>query len=241
MIKKFGLIGKNISYSFSQKYFTEKFRELKLPHTYEIFDIPNVEEFETIARIPNLAGLNVTIPYKQLVIPYLDELSPEAEAVGAVNTIKILAGKRTGYNTDVFGFAATLEKHLKPYHRSALIIGNGGAAKAVAYVFKQKQIPYQIVSRRLDLNFENITSQTVSDSQIIVQCTPVGTFPANDESVDFPYEALSEKHLVIDLIYNPAETAFLRKAKSKQAETVNGLLMLEKQADKAWEIWNSPS
>ncbi len=241
MIKKFGLIGKNISYSFSQKYFTEKFKTLNLPYTYELFDIPSTDDFAAVASLENLAGLNVTIPYKEQIIPFLDELSAEAKEIGAVNTIRFHHGKSTGYNTDVFGFSETLLKHLKPHHKSALILGNGGAAKAVAYVLKQQNIPFQTVSRSTELNFENLTPQLVSESKIIVQGTPVGTFPDTDLSLPFPFDALDSEHLVIDLIYNPEETAFLREASKRNAVTVNGRMMLEKQADKAWEIWNSPS
>ncbi len=240
MIKKFGLLGKNISYSFSQKYFTEKFRQLNLPYTYELFDMSSVEEFEKICSIENLAGVNVTIPYKQQILPFLDELSPEAAEIGAVNTVKISGNRRLGYNTDVFGFDETLQKYRKSHHDSALIMGNGGAAKAVAYVLQQHSIPFQIVSRSEALNFDTLSEELVATSKIIVQCTPVGTFPDTEKMLKFPFDALSAQHLVIDLIYNPEETAFLREAAHRNAVTVNGRMMLEKQADKAWEIWNSP-
>lgn len=165
-------------------------------------------------------------------------MSDEAEKIGAVNCVLIQNGKKTGYNTDAFGFEKTLLLHKKPSQDKALILGNGGAAKAVKYVLDKHQIPSQIISRNSEVNFENLDAKTVQDHKIIIQCTPVGTFPNVDDCLDFPFEALSPDHLVIDLIYNPNYTRFIINASEKGAKTVNGYYMLEQQAEKAWEIWN---
>ena len=236
---KFGLIGRNISYAFSKKYFEQKFHQLSLPdYSYDFFDIQQVEEVEKIFSIDNLRGLNVTIPYKEQVIPFLDELSDEAEKIGAVNCILIKNGKKIGYNTDVFGFEKSLLTYPKILSEKALILGNGGAAKAVKYIFDKYNIDYQIVSRKTELNFENLSEEIVKEHKIIIQCTPVGTFPNVEQNLPFPFGGISFQHVVIDLIYNPPQTQFLRKAHEMGAKTMNGLLMLEQQAEKAWEIWN---
>lgn len=237
---EFGLLGKNISYSFSKKYFEEKFKKLFLKdYSYNFFDINEIEAVKPIISNPNLVGMNVTIPYKQAIIPFLDELSEEAEMIGAVNCISFRNGKKTGYNTDSFGFEKSLLIHRKPEHKKALILGDGGAAKAVKYVLNKYNIDYQIVSRKSEINFDNLTADLVKDSLLIIQTTPVGTFPNMDDSVPFPFAAITDKHYVIDLIYNPAETAFLKACASQGATTLNGFYMLEQQAEKAWEIWNS--
>jgi len=236
---KLGLIGRNISYSFSKKYFEEKFSALKLANfSYSIFDLQNISEVEEIFKIENLRGFNVTIPYKEQILAFLDEISPEAEKIGAVNTVLIKDGKKIGYNTDAFGFEDTLLSHKNSRQKSALVLGNGGAAKAVKYVLEKHGIPYQSVFRNNDLKFENLPKEQVKNQLITIQCTPVGTFPNVSDCVSFPFEALSAEHLVIDLIYNPAQTEFLKKAAAHKATTVNGENMLKKQAEKAWEIWN---
>lgn len=237
--RKFGIIGRNISYSFSKKYFEDKFQRLMLKnHFYEVYDLQDLSEVENIFKNDHLLGLNVTIPFKEKILPYLDELSDEAEETGAVNCILIKNKIRKGFNTDVFGFEKTLLLHRKDFHDSALVLGNGGAAKAVKYVLEKHQIPYQTVSRSGDLNFDNLTAETVSQNRLIIQCTPVGTFPNIDDCLDFPFEGISEKHLIIDLIYNPNYTNFIQKASDKGAKTANGFYMLEQQAEKNWEIWN---
>lgn len=236
---KFGLVGKNISYSFSQKYFTEKFKKLFLNNlSYEVFDINDISKISEILKIENLKGFNVTIPYKEAILPYLDELSEEVKQIKAVNTVKIVDGKSIGYNTDAFGFEKTLLLHKKDFHQKALILGDGGAAKAVKYILEKHKIPYQTVSRKSEINFENLTAEMISEHQIIVQCTPVGTFPNVEDCLPFPFEALSKEHLIIDLIYNPYYTEFIKRASNKGAKTANGYYMLEQQAEKAWEIWN---
>ncbi|ASK31913.1 shikimate dehydrogenase [Chryseobacterium sp. T16E-39] len=237
--KKLGLVGRNISYSFSKKFFENKFQKLMLKGiSYDIFDLKEIDEVENLFSQPEVLGFNVTIPYKEKIIDYLDELSEEAEKIGAVNCVLIQNGKKTGYNTDAVGFEKTLLLHKKEHHLSALILGNGGAAKAVKYVLDKNGIPSEIISRNSILNFDNLSTEMVQDHKLIIQTTPVGTFPNINDCLKFPFEGLSKQHLVIDLIYNPNYTRFIINASEKGAKTVNGYYMLEQQAEKAWEIWN---
>jgi shikimate dehydrogenase len=237
--KKLGLIGRNISYSFSKKFFENKFQKLMLKgYSYSIFDLNEIDEVENLFSTPGLLGFNVTIPYKEKIINYLDELSDEAQKIGAVNCVFIENGKKTGYNTDAFGFEKTLLLHKKDHHTSALILGAGGAAKAVQYALDKNGISSTTVSRKSEINFDTLDKETVENHKLIIQCTPVGTFPNVEECLEFPFEGLSENHLIIDLIYNPNYTQFIIKASEKGAKTVNGYYMLEQQAEKAWEIWN---
>ncbi|WP_407483131.1 shikimate dehydrogenase family protein [Elizabethkingia meningoseptica] len=237
---KLGLIGKNISYSFSKKHFEDKFKKLMLTaYTYDLFDLQQIDEVSGLLKDDTVKGFNVTIPYKEQIIPFLDELSDEAGKIGAVNTVKVFAdGRKKGFNTDAFGFEKTLLAHRKEHHTSALILGDGGAAKAVKYVLDKHHIAHQTVSRRSDLNFENLRPEVVRGHTLIIQTTPVGTFPNVEDCVQFPFEGLSAQHLIIDLIYNPNYTKFIKNAAEKGAKTVNGYYMLEQQAEKAWEIWN---
>lgn len=242
--KKFGLIGKDISYSFSKKYFTEKFsKELFDECTYENFDIPTIEEFANVLKEnPDLKGLNVTIPYKEAIIPFLDTMSDKAFRIGAVNVIRFTKkGNLKGYNSDWYGFKKSLEPLLQPHHKKALILGTGGASKAVAFALDKLGIFYTFVSREatenaIDYNRINVT--TFDNFQIIINCTPLGTSPNTKEFPPIPYEFFTEKHIAFDLIYNPEETQFLKKAKKKGATIKNGYEMLIFQAEKAWTIWN---
>lgn len=237
--RKLGILGKNISYSFSKKYYEDKFQRLMLKnHSYDVFDLQDLSEIENVFATPDLVGLNVTIPYKEKILPYLDELSDEAEKMGAVNCIVIKDNYKKGYNTDAVGFEKTLLVHRKKQHQSALILGDGGAAKAVQYVLEKHNIPFQTVSRKSELNFENVTKELVSENLLIIQTTPVGTFPNVDDCLNFPFEGITSEHLIIDLIYNPNYTSFIKKSSEKGAKTVNGFYMLEQQAEKNWEIWN---
>ncbi|MDL1914071.1 MAG: shikimate dehydrogenase [Bergeyella sp.] len=239
MAKRFGLVGKNVSYSFSKRYFTEKFRQLLLEdHFYDTYDILSIENFTEIIKIPNLAGLNITIPYKTEVLSFLDSLSEEAKIIGAVNTVKFSENRLKGYNTDVFGFEKTLMLHRKKSHDSALILGDGGAARAVKYVLRKHGIPFLVVKRNSDIDFNSLTYKEIKENKIIIQTTPVGTFPNVQESVPFPFEGCTENHLVIDLVYNPSSTCFMKNAGKYGARCVNGYYMLEQQAEKSWEIWN---
>lgn len=244
-MKKLGLLGKNISYSFSENYFTNKFKNQKIDtsFSYENFDIQNIEDFTTILKNnPELIGLNVTIPYKEVIIPFLDELSKNAQEIGAVNTIRISTnGKLFGDNTDFFGFNTSLEPLLKPHHKKALILGTGGAAKAVAFGLKKLNINSIFVSRQKKENtiiYNQIDANTFDEYQIIINCTPLGTFPKTELFPDIPYQYFTSKHIAFDLIYNPEKTEFLKNAENNGAITQNGYDMLVFQAEKAWEIWN---
>lgn len=236
--KHFGLLGKNISYSFSKNYFEEKFKKLFLKNnSFNYFDVQDLSNIQDLFNKKDLVGFNITIPYKQEIIPYLDDLSDEARNIGAVNCVQLLDGKTIGHNTDAFGFEKTLLIHKKDHHKKALVLGDGGAAKAIKYILKKHNIPYITVSRKSEINFDNITADIVKEHQIIVQCTPVGTFPNVDACLNFPFDAITSQHYIIDLIYNPAETAFIKNAALQGATTINGYYMLEQQAEKAWAIW----
>lgn len=242
--RSFGLLGRNINYSFSRGYFTEKFKKEKLEgHTYENFDIPTIESFlEVIKKNHHLIGLNVTIPYKESVMPFLDKLSKKATKIGAVNTIKFTKkGKLKGYNTDYYGFQKSLEQLLESHHKKALILGTGGASKGVAFALEELGINYTFVSRipsEIKLGYNQITNVVFDEYQIVINSTPVGTSPNTDAYPEIPYEFFTKNHIAYDLIYNPAETQFLKKAKHQGAKTKNGMDMLIFQAEKAWEIWN---
>lgn len=243
-LKRFGLIGKNISYSFSKKYFTEKFEKSSLVgYRYENFDLSSIAQFPKLIREnPDLAGLNVTIPYKEKIIPYLDKLSKKATKIGAVNCIKFTSkGKLKGYNTDCYGFKKSVQPLLQSHHQKALILGTGGASKAVAFALEELGILYTFVSRSKKenaLDYKYINATTFDNYQIIINCTPLGTFPAIDEVPPIPYDYFTPEHIAFDLIYNPEETQFLKLAKSKGAISKNGYEMLQLQAEKSWKIWN---
>ena len=244
-MRKFGLIGKNISYSFSANYFKTKFETEGITDaTYENFDIETVYGFKkSIKQTQNLKGLNVTIPYKETIIPFLDKLNKKAQKIGAVNTIKISKkGKYIGYNTDYYGFKKSLQPYLKKHHKKALILGTGGASKAIAYSLKKLKIKYSFVSRKSseqsNFTYNLLTKEIINSHQIIINCTPLGTHPNIEDHPDLPYEGISEKHILFDLIYNPEQTEFLRLGKTYNATTINGLQMLKLQAEKAWRIWN---
>ncbi len=243
---KFGLIGKNISYSFSKKYFTDKFQKLGLnTYKYSNYDIPEIEEFPFILyqREDDFQGFSVTIPYKQSIIKYLDEVDADAEKIGAVNTIKVTEDNRLiGYNTDVYGFQKSLETLLQKHHKKALILGTGGASKAVASVLDKLNIEYEFVSRNVSENsllYSILTQQIIEEHSVIINCTPLGTHPNIEDAPSIPYEFITDKHLLFDLIYNPSETKFLQEGEKRGAIIKNGLEMLELQAEKSWEIWNS--
>jgi len=244
-MRKFGLIGKNISYSFSQNYFTNKFSsEAITDASYENFDIPNIEDVPTVFGNTEIVGLNVTIPYKETIIPYLDKLHKKAHKIGAVNTIKRnKKGELVGYNTDCYGFKKSLKPHLKPIHKHALILGTGGASKAIAFTLDELGISYKFVSRVPEnseyLTYNDLKESTISEHLIIINCTPLGTFPNITDAPNLPYEFLTKDHILYDLIYNPEETQFLKHGTLKNTTTINGLQMLKFQAEKAWRIWNT--
>jgi shikimate dehydrogenase len=244
MTIKLGLIGYPLSHSFSKGYFTEKFIKENIPnHIYDTYPIEKIELVEDLFQNENLLGLNVTIPYKEVVIPYLDELDQTAKEIGAVNTIKIIEGKKIGFNTDCYGFQKSFEPLLKPHHKKALVLGTGGAAKAVVYALKQLGIEYQYVSRTGNANnwsYEQITPEVLEEFTVIINTSPVGMYPNVDSLPVLPYESISERHYLYDLVYNPEVTAFLQKGLDHGAQIKNGIDMLHLQAEKAWEIWNKP-
>tara|TARA_B100000795_G_scaffold55663_2_gene36661 strand:+ start:2397 stop:3140 length:744 start_codon:yes stop_codon:yes gene_type:complete len=242
--KTYGLVGKSISYSFSEKYFTEKFKKNKIQNcTYKNFDLNNIKDLVSILKENDLKGLNITIPYKEQVLSYLDEIEDNAKLIGAINTIKINKDKTlTGYNTDFIGFINTLRPYINSNCKKALILGTGGASKAIEYGLKKLNIESKKVSRNKkkgDLTYLEIDSDLIKEYQIIINTTPLGTYPDIENYPDIPYKYLTKKHICYDLIYNPDETKFLRKSKKKGAITVNGLRMLEIQAEESWKIWNN--
>lgn len=243
--KVFGLLGKNISYSFSRGYFAKKFELLGLnKHEYKNFDIQDIAGFSSIIKDETcLKGINVTIPYKEEVMQYLDIIDNTAKAIGAVNTIKFTKrGNLKGYNTDVVGFENSISPYFKSHHKFALILGTGGASKAIAYALKKNKIQYKFVSRKPsgkeEISYNDLTNEVLNKYHIIVNCTPIGTSPDIHVSPNIPYQFLSEKHLLFDLIYNPEISAFLAKGKQQGASIKNGFEMLEMQAEESWRIWN---
>lgn len=241
---KYGLIGKNISFSFSKTFFTTKFKQENRQDTYENFDVDCINKLkEIIKENLDLKGLNVTIPYKENVIPLLDRIDKEAKKIGAVNTIKVSRdGKLVGYNTDHYGFAKALSDVLPIKEKTALILGTGGASKAVAYVLEAMEFHFHFVSRTKTDNhlvYKELNRDIVSKHFLIINCTPLGTFPNIHDYPNIPYQFLGKDHVLFDLIYNPRETEFLKMGYGKGAKVTNGLKMLEYQAKKAWSIWKS--
>ena len=243
---KYGLIGFPLGHSFSKNYFNQKFTDEKIDAEYVNFEIPSIENLTEILETNlNLKGLNVTIPYKQKVISYLDSLSPEARAIGAVNVIRIThKGKDTllkGYNSDVIGFTRSIEPLLQPYHKKALILGTGGASKAINYGLKSLGLETVFVSRYErpgTIQYKSLTPEIIKEYNVIVNCTPCGMYPHADECPDIPYEAMDEKNLLYDLLYNPNETLFMKKGAAQGAKVKNALEMLLLQAFASWEFWN---
>lgn len=243
---KFGLIGRSLSHSFSKKYFEEKFRNEHLPYSFHNFELNSISEFpEILDQNKDLKGLSVTVPYKEQIIPYIDELSPEAKEIGAVNCIDIVNGRTKGYNTDVFGFRTSIKPFLEPKHSRALIFGTGGSSKAVAYALKQIGVDYFFVTsseyKKTPNTFFYYELNPIIFQQflLLVNCTPVGMFPEINVTLPIPFSYVTKDHLAYDLIYNPQETVFLSNCKEKGAITVNGYSMLQLQAEKAWEIWTT--
>ena len=244
---KYGLIGYPLGHSFSIGYFNEKFQNECIDATYENFEIPSIENLtEILDSNPELKGLNVTIPYKEKVISYLDSISPEARAIGAVNVIKVNhIGNKTelkGYNSDVIGFTQSIEPLLERYHKKALVLGTGGASKAIIFSLKSLGIETLTVSRYERhgcVRYEDITPEMIKEYNVIVNCTPCGMYPQTDDCPNLPYEAMDNHTLLYDLIYNPDETLFLKKGKAQGATVKNGLEMLLLQAFASWNFWNS--
>lgn len=247
IMDKYGLIGYPLVHSFSISYFNEKFKNENIDAVYENYEIPTIEQLpEILDTTPELRGLNVTIPYKEKVISYLDSLSPEASEIGAVNVIKVEhKGKKTilkGFNSDVVGFTRSIEPILEPYHKKALILGTGGASKAIEFGLKSLRLETLKVSRthKKDgvITYDEVTPEIIKEYNVIVNCTPCGMFPHSDECPNLPYEAMDNHNLLYDLIYNPDETLFMTKGKAQGATVKNGLEMLLLQAFVSWEMWH---
>ena len=241
---KYGLLGKDLSHSFSKSFFTKKFEKEKRKATYHNFELEQVELFpELLAQTEGLKGLNVTIPYKEAIIPYLDKMDKEAAKIGAVNTIKFRKdGKLMGYNTDHYGFARALADLFPIKEKTALILGSGGASRAIRYVLDAMEFDYEIVSREASedtIDYDSITREIMEKHLLIVNCTPLGTSPNVDDCPHIPYQYIGTDHVLFDLIYNPSETEFMKRGFVKGARVSNGLKMLEYQAKKAWKIWKS--
>lgn len=245
-MQKYGLLGYPLGHSFSKTYFNQKFEAEKIDAEYINFEIPNIKEIKNVLKEnPELRGLNVTIPYKEQVIPFLDDLDEDARLIGAVNVIKFTKGlfgrtKLKGYNSDIIGFKQSIEPLLKPSHRKALILGTGGASKAVFQGLKQLGVGATLVSRQQKefcITYDEITPKTMEQYTVIVNTTPLGMFPNVDACPDIPYDLLTPDHLLYDLLYNPDETLFMKKGKERGAVVKNGLEMLLLQAFAAWEIW----
>lgn len=238
-MRTFGLIGKDLSHSFSKNYFTKKFLSENITDAeYLNFELKNISDFKLLINKNNLSGLNVTIPYKESIIPFLNELSEAAKQIGAVNTIQFINNKLTGHNTDYIGFTETILPLLKK-ENNALILGNGGASKAIQFALNRLNIQYKIVSRNTSFNYLDISKEITEYHNIIINTTPLGTFPNTEEKPPIPYELLNKNHVLYDLVYNPAETQFLKLGKQKNCQVKNGLEMLKKQAEASWNIWNS--
>lgn len=242
----YGLIGHPLGHSFSKKFFNEKFQNEMIDAKYRNFDIDTIKSFPTIIEeYSNLRGVNVTIPYKELIIPYLDELSEYAQAIGAVNVIKISRNHEgvhlKGYNSDVIGFTDSIRPLLKPFHKKALILGTGGASKAIRYGLYKLGIETCFVSRRPKegmLTYSDLTADIMAEHTVIVNCSPVGMFPHTDERPDLPYQFIGSHHILYDLVYNPDETLFMKSGREQGATTKNGLEMLILQARAGWNFWN---
>ena len=242
-IENFGLIGKDISYSFSKKFFTQKFINEGLNNcSYENYDISSIYKLLEVLNDSKIKGLNVTIPYKESVIELLNHIDPIAKKIGAVNTIKIdKQNKLLGYNTDYIGFKQSLESNISNQKR-ALILGTGGASKAIVYALKTLNIKTLLVSRKNReecITYEDVSNQIIKDHTIIINCTPLGTYPNIEECPKIPYEYITDRHLCYDLIYNPIKTKFLILSEKKGASIINGNKMLKNQAMESWKIWNS--
>jgi shikimate dehydrogenase len=246
-MRTFGLIGYPLSHSFSQGYFSDKFKKEDIEARYLNFPIASINDFKGLLdQHPYLAGLNVTIPYKEQVLPYLDELDDEAAQIGAVNVIKISWNNKKavlkGFNSDVKGFFNALKPLLQPWHGKALILGTGGASKAVAHALLKAGILYRFVSRNpkgpSQVDYASLTPEIISEYKLIINTSPLGMYPNMERCPELPYEAMTAQHLVFDLIYNPETTLFMKRASENGAVVKNGLEMLHLQAEEAWKIWN---
>jgi shikimate dehydrogenase len=244
-VREYGLIGYPLSHSFSQKYFTEKFEKEKISDAiFHAFSLPSIDVLPNLLQThPLLKGFAITIPYKRAIIPYLQYASEAVQQMNACNCVKITDGKLYGYNTDVIGFERSFVKHLKPHYKNALILGTGGAASAVEFVLKKLKINYRFVSRTKDdekkiIGYDDLDNEVMSRYQIIINCTPLGTYPKTDEAPSIPYRFLTSQHYLFDLVYNPSKSKFLSRGEQHGATIQNGYEMLVLQAEENWKIWN---
>ncbi len=242
-MKNFGLVGKTLKHSFSKGFFDKFFSDEQVDASYHNLELESIENIKSVLQEKKYNGLNVTIPYKESIIPFLDELSEEAQAIGAVNVVQFKNGKTIGHNTDAFGFHQSIKPFLTNDHERALILGTGGASKAVNHIFKSLGLDVLFITRtpsgNKQFSYDDINNHMLNACKVVVNCTPIGMFPDVDQFPSLPYEALGEKHLMIDLIYNPAKTKFLEFSQENGATILNGESMLKHQALKSWEIWNS--
>lgn len=244
-MRRYGLLGRTLSYSFSKGYFAKKFADEGITDaSYENFELPSIQGFpQLLSSFSDLKGLNVTIPYKEEVLPFLAEQDESVKAIGACNCIKLDNGRLTGYNTDAAGFQNSVKPQLKPHHKKALVLGTGGASKAVCHALEKLGIAYRLVSRQPAnnrLGYEDINEGILSEHHLIINTTPVGTFPNVDEALPLPYRLLTPGHFLFDLVYNPAKTMFLSEGERRGAQIANGYQMLVGQAEESWRIWNQP-
>lgn len=239
---KYGIIGYPLGHSFSRAFFTEKFQREHIDAEYVNFEIPSADMLPGIVQTnPNLCGLNVTLPHKEAVIPMLDELSDEAKEIGAVNVIRVRDGRLKGFNSDIIGFMDSIRPLLKPWHQHALVLGTGGASRAIRVGLQRLGIEWTYVSRTPApdrLTYADLTPELMENYQVIVNCSPVGMFPRVDACPDIPYQLLTDRHLLYDLVYNPQETLFLKRGAEHGAAVKNGLEMLHLQALASWRFWN---
>lgn len=244
-MKRYGLLGRTLTHSFSKSYFAKKFAEEGISDAvYENFELKTVEEFPLLlSERPDLKGLNVTIPYKEDVLQYLTDKDEVVEAIGACNTIKIEGGSLIGYNTDVLGFHKSLQPQLKPHHKKALVLGTGGASKAILYILNRLGIEAQLVSRHKQegqCGYEDLGEEVLSTHHLVINTTPLGMYPNVDADPPIPYEFITPQHFLFDLIYNPAKTKFLAEGEKRGAQICNGQQMLIEQAEASWQIWSEP-
>jgi len=243
-MRRYGLIGRTLTHSFSKNYFTKKFEENGIANcVYDNFELATINDFpQLLQKYPDLRGLNITIPYKEDILPFLSNSNGIVKEVGACNCIRLDGETITGYNTDVIGFWRSLQPKLKPHHKKALVLGTGGAAKAIRYVLQQLGIDYRMVSRRKgleEMGYEDLGEEVLANYHLVINTTPLGMYPNVDADPPIPYEYLTGKHFLYDVIYNPAKTKFLAEGEKRGAQICNGYEMLIEQAEESWRIWTT--
>lgn len=243
-MRRYGLIGRTLTHSFSKNYFTKKFEEANIADcVYDNFELATINDFpQLLQKLPDLKGLNITIPYKEEILPFLTDSNSIVKEIGACNCIRLDGETVTGYNTDVIGFWRSLQPKLKLHHKKALILGTGGAAKAIRYVLQQLSIDYRMVSRRKgleEMGYEDLGEEVLAEYHLVINTTPLGMYPNVNTDPPIPYEYLTSKHFLYDVIYNPAKTKFLAEGEKRGAQICNGYEMLIEQAEESWRIWTA--